>query len=172
MKSDDVGGGASRTTEPAVGSSSGTDVDLREYLGVVVAALDRRSAELRAADLRFDEERDRRYTEIATEREKALKIKETADLAALSLAREIQDYKDEKANELRSQIERERGDYATQADLKGAVEKIEAALKPLADFVALQQGRQQGVGLSANAVVIVITIVLAAVAILYSGSHP
>ena len=49
-------------------------------------------------------ERDRRYAEVNIEREKALKIKETADLAALQLAREIQSYKDEKANELREQI--------------------------------------------------------------------
>ena len=97
-------------------------VPLREYLAAV-----------RESDVRFNTERDRRYTEVNLEREKALKIKETADLAALELAREIQTYKDEKANELRSQIERERGSYITQAELK-----------PLADFVARQQGRQGG----------------------------
>jgi hypothetical protein len=97
-------------------------VPLREYLAAV-----------RESDVRFGAERDRRYTEVNLEREKALKIKETADLAALELAREIQTYKDEKANELRSQIERERGSYITQAELK-----------PLADFVARQQGRQGG----------------------------
>ena len=97
-------------------------VPLREYLAAV-----------RESDVRFGAERDRRYTEVNLEREKALKIKETADLAALELAREIQNYKDEKANELRSQIERERGSYITQAELK-----------PLADFVARQQGRQGG----------------------------
>ena len=54
---------------------------------------------------KFNHERDRRYAEVTQEREKALKIKEVADLAALQLAREIQTYKDEKANELRTQIE-------------------------------------------------------------------
>lgn len=83
---------------------------------------------LREGDLRFLEERDRRYTEVNIEKEKALKIKETADLAALSLAREIQTYKDEKANELREQINSERGLYATKDDLRAAVEKIEAGL--------------------------------------------
>jgi hypothetical protein len=83
---------------------------------------------LREGDLRFDEERDRRYTEVSIEKEKALKIKETADLAALGLAREIQTYKDEKANELREQINSERGLYATKDDLQAAVEKIEAGL--------------------------------------------
>lgn len=97
-------------------------VTLREYLEAVAA------------------ERDRRYQEVNLEREKALKIKETADLAALQLAREIQTYKDEKANELRSQIERERGNYVTRGDLAALSDKVEAALKPLTTFVAGSRG--------------------------------
>ena len=89
---------------------------------------------------KFMAERDRRYAEVGVEREKALKIKEVADLAALQLAREIQTYKDEKANELRSQIERERGNYASRSDLKALESKIEATVKPLAEFVARSRG--------------------------------
>lgn len=149
MEEDPGGGGASITTENAAGSSTGTDVSLREHFTA-----------LRVADRRFYEERDRRYAEIATEREKALKIKETADLAALSLAREIQTYKDEKANDLRTQIERERGSYATQNDLRGAIEKIEATLKPLIEFVTQQRGKREQSGdqratLSAGTAIIV-----------------
>src|ERR1700684_1324704 len=77
---------------------------------------------LRMADERFMAERDRRYLEVNIEKEKALKIKETADLAALSLAREIQSYKDEKANQLREQIGGERGLYATKTDLAAAMD--------------------------------------------------
>ena len=157
--SDDAGGGASRSTDPAAGSSAATDVSLREFF-----------AALREADLRLDDERDRRYTELAIEREKALKIKETADRAALGLAREIQTYKDEKANELRAQIESERGSYATQNDLRAAIEKIEATIKPLVEFTTIQQGRSQGVGLSANAVVVIVTLALAAIS-LYFVTH-
>jgi Flp pilus assembly protein TadB len=94
----------------------------------------------RLGDERFQAERDRRYAEVALEREKALRIKEDADKAALGLAREIQTYKDEKANELRSQIERERGTYVTQSDLTGAVEKLEATIQPIAQWIASQQG--------------------------------
>ena len=83
---------------------------------------------------RFEQERDRRYTEVGQEREKALAIKETADLAALELAREIQTYKDEKANQLREQINSERGLYLT---------KTEA--KPLFEFVSSSTGRAGGV---------------------------
>jgi hypothetical protein len=72
----------------------------------------------------LDAERDRRYKEVAEEREKAAKIKERGDETALLLAREIQTYKDEKANDLRSQIDRERGTYATQSDIKMLTEKL------------------------------------------------
>ena len=77
---------------------------------------------------KFETERDRRYAEVNTEKEKALKIKETADLTALQLAREIQTYKDEKANELRSQIESERGTYVSKDELNAAVAKLEARI--------------------------------------------
>jgi len=93
---------------------------------------------IRALDDRFMAERDRRYAEVNIEREKALKIKETADLAALQLAREIQSYKDEKANELREQISSERGMYATNKDIE-----------PLKSFVSSQTGR--GIGMNALA---------------------
>jgi hypothetical protein len=103
----------------------GETVPLKEHL-----------AALREADLRFNEERDRRYAEVNIEREKALKIKETADLAALRLAREIQTYKDEKANELREQINSERGLYATNKDID-----------PIKSYVSSQTGR--GLGMNA-----------------------
>lgn len=95
---------------------------------------------LRDAEGRFASERDRRYTEVALEREKALKIKETADLAALGLAREIQTYKDEKANQLREQISSERGLYPTKDDLKGVEAKMDAKIDPLAAFMLQRQG--------------------------------
>jgi hypothetical protein len=106
---------------------------------------------LRAADMRFEEERDRRYTEVNIEREKALKIKETADLAALQLAREIQTYKDEKANELREQISSERGLYATNKDIE-----------PIKSYVSSQTGR--GLGMYALFGV-VMTLVMASIAV-------
>jgi hypothetical protein len=102
-------------------------VSLKEHFETVMLLNDRILAE-----------RDRRYSEVNIEREKALKIKETADLAALGLARDIQIYKDEKANELREQISSERGIYATKEDIE-----------PLKTFVNAQTGR--GVGMNALA---------------------
>ena len=87
----------------------------------------------------LSQERDRRYSEVAAEKDRALRIKEDGDEKALNLARDIQVYKDEKANELRTQIERERGTYATHADLKALSDKLEITLKPILNYVA-QQG--------------------------------
>ena len=56
---------------------------------------------IRQGDLSVQRERDRRYAEVALEKEKALKVREEADNKALDLARQIQTYKDEKANQLR-----------------------------------------------------------------------
>lgn len=78
--------------------------------------------------------------------QRAIEIKETADAKALDLARQIQIYKDEKANELRAQIESERGNYATRVDLSALAEKtsleianlgirFDEAMKPIAAFM-------------------------------------
>jgi vacuolar-type H+-ATPase subunit H len=123
-----------------------------------VATLKEHLEKLSVIDDRYRNERDRRYAEVAQARAEALKIKEEADKAALQLARDIQVYKDEKANELRSQIERERGTYVTQSDLKGATEKIEALIAPLLEFRSGEQGRRQGIGVSTGVLVSAITV--------------
>lgn len=93
---------------------------------------------------KFLDERDRRYTEVGIEREKALRIKETADLAALSLARESQVYKDQQADVMREKNLAASGVYATNTDLQLMVDKIEKSLKPLFEFVSSQQGASRG----------------------------
>lgn len=103
-----------------------------------VARLEERVAlltALREADERLYAERDRRYAEVDVEREKALRIKETADLAALQLAREIQTYKDEKANELREQINSERNLYPTKSQMYGYLVGAAAAGAAIAAIV-------------------------------------
>ena len=85
------------------------------------------SEALRAADRRFNDERDRRYTEVNIEKEKALKIKETADLAALSLARESQVYQQRQNDIIRDKNLSESGVYATNASLSALGEEIRAS---------------------------------------------
>jgi hypothetical protein len=78
---------------------------------------------------RLSAERDRRYAEVNTEKEKALAIKTEADKTALGLQRDVQTYKDEKANNLREQIGSERGNYASKDDVTAASREFEARLK-------------------------------------------
>lgn len=137
--------------------------DLQRPNGWTINTYAAHNEALRQAEEKFQDERDRRYLEVDIEKEKALKIKETADLAALGLAREIQTYKDEKANELREQINSERGLYASKDDLTAAVSKLEVTIKPLLDYVAVSQGRQQGIGQSASVLYGAIIILLAVV---------
>jgi hypothetical protein len=117
--------------DPEPMAARGVPVPITNVSSWTVDAAMQHFTALREADHNFYNERDRCYAEVAVEREKALKIKETADLAALELARQIQEYKDEKANELRSQIEREQGERATKSELQAAVEKVETQIKPL-----------------------------------------
>lgn len=82
-------------------------------------------SKLSRAEERFEEERDRRYSEVAEARAEALKIKERADEKALDLSAEVQRYKDAKANELREQIGEERSEMATKSELAAAVERFD-----------------------------------------------
>lgn len=100
-------------------------VSLREHFETVIQL-----------NVRISEERDRRYAEVNIEREKALKIKEEADRRALELAREIQAFRDEKANGLLDLVKSERGSYATNKDLE-----------PVKGYIASQTGR--GLGMNA-----------------------
>jgi hypothetical protein len=108
---------------------------------------------------KFQEERDRRYSEVNTEREKALKIKEEADKAALGLAREIQTYKDEKANQLREQINSERGSLSSKEEVAALKREIDAAMAPLHAYVASMAGQVKQADASRLNVVSVVSIV-------------
>jgi Skp family chaperone for outer membrane proteins len=101
---------------------------------------------MRKLQAELDDERDRRYAEVTAEREKALKIKETADRTALELDREIRAYKDEQANNLRRQIDSERGLYVTHAEMVAHAEKTDAVVTPILEYIASTRGQNQGAG--------------------------
>lgn len=137
--------------------------------GWTVGTLKFHNDALRNAERELLDERDRRYAEVNVEREKALKIKETADLAALGLAREIQDYKDNKAEDRRAITERESGTYATKEDLVNAIKEIAATIRPLTEYVAAQRGRSGGLSsgwVYLGGAVVLLTNVISIVALL------
>jgi hypothetical protein len=99
---------------------------------------------MRVEASRFNEAQDRRYAEVNIEREKALKIKETADRDAMELAREAQSYKEKQNDTLRERTLMDSGVYATKGDLAKVADGIIASLKPLFDFVSSQGGSGAG----------------------------
>lgn len=126
---------------------------------------------IRQGDQALQEERDRRYAEVNVEKEKALKIKETADLAALQLAREIQTYKDEKANELREQISRERGLYATRDDLASTQREFQLALKPINDFVSGANKVDTARRLDLSTLLTILGLIVVAIGVVFAIVH-
>ncbi len=135
--------------------------NLRTPVGWTLETWAAHSKDMREMQDKLDAMNDRRLTEVQRERDKAAEIKERADDKALDLAREIQKYKDEKANELREQINSERGHYASKSDLIASIEKVDAQLKPINDFIAQSQGRGQGVNSSWQTLVAIGTLVVA-----------
>jgi hypothetical protein len=142
---------------PITGSGEHATVSYLDYLLAI-----------RAGDAALQAERDRRYAEVDVEREKALKIKEVADLAALQLAREIQTYKDEKANELREQISSERGLYASKADLSTLREYFDALHRPVLEFIAGQRQVDTVKRLDIGQLVQVLAVMVAIAAVLFA----
>lgn len=84
--------------------------------------------------------------------QRALQIKEVGDGKALDLQKETQQYKDEKANELREQINSERNLYVTRAEFK-----------PVLDYIAAEQGKSTGLNaawvLVSGAIVVAVAII-------------
>jgi hypothetical protein len=141
-----------------------------EVLAEIIQIRETHRLELAAMDSRLREERDRRYAEVALEREKALKIKEEADKAALALQRLDQTYKDEQGNKLREQINSERNTYVTTDQLAAAVREMTSKIQPLNDYVSGQQGKGQG----GDRIVQILGLLLLAVSVafgVYAGTH-
>jgi hypothetical protein len=120
---------------------------------------------MREAENRLRDEIDRRYRDVDVEREKAVRIKEEADAQALQLARDIQTYKDMKANELREQIASERGLYATKNDVAALVDKFETMMKPVNEYIAADRGKDVGVTDNRALIVAIVTVISALILI-------
>ena len=123
-----------KTIQPVGSIPSGWTIDTFAYY----------QEQMRQADIRFGDERDRRNVEGKELTAVALKIKETADLAALTLARDSQTLKEAQNDAMRDKQLGESGIYATNASVTKAFEELNAelskTLKPLVDFVAKAQG--------------------------------
>ena len=122
---------------------------------------------LRKADQEMALERDRRYTEGAGLRAEALKIKETADLAALTLARESQTYKEQQADAMRDKTLGESGLYATNSSVTHAIAELKGWLQPFVDYVAADKGKTKGSEVTWNKIYATIAAIAGVAAVFY-----
>ena len=127
---------------------------------------------LREADMRFENERDRRYTEVNIEKEKALKIKETADLAALQLARESQSLKELQNDALRDKTLSESGIYATNASVTNLFDQMSIKIQAVLDQVSTIKGNSKGSEMTWGKIAGTATVLIAVFIALRTGAHP
>lgn len=144
------GGGASRSTDPAAGTSSATDVSLREYLVALINAVERRS--------------DERFEAMKHDVEAAFKSSQ----AAISKAELATEHRFEAVNEFRAVLSDQQRDLVTRQVLNSVAEKLEAAiarnredLAVLEKRLTLREGQTIGSRITGGVLVTVITVSIA-----------
>lgn len=140
----EAGGGASRSTEPATGSSAATDVSLREHLAQRLheteRRLDERYHDLREADWRFSQERDLRYREQREADRRFDQAQRESLLLAQGLQREVDREHFAHLNESAARSIEERGHFAT----REALEALKESVADLREEVAARLDRELG----------------------------
>ncbi len=131
--SDELGGGASRTTDPAAGTSTATDVSLREYLTALISAAEKRS------DERFEAMKAAVAASFDSS-EKAILKAEAADKTRF-----------ESFNEFNQRIDTILSNTVTRETLDALLEKLEQAiarnredLDALSKRIAIREGEIHG----------------------------
>ena len=129
----DEGGGASRTTDPAAGSSAATDVSLREYLMAQITAAEKRS------DLRFESMKE----QVLSAFESSQRAIDKADIAT--------EKRFEGVNEFRAALSDQASRFVTTETLNSLGDKLEASIErnrddldKLSKRIDLREGEVQG----------------------------
>lgn len=107
---DELGGGASRSTEPAAGTSQATDVSLREYLTALISAVEKRS--------------DARFEAMKATVETAFSTAQTA----IDKAEEATEKRFEGVNEFRAALSDQANQFVTKETIDALVAKLEAQI--------------------------------------------
>jgi uncharacterized protein with von Willebrand factor type A (vWA) domain len=143
----DEGGGASRSTEPATGTSAATDVSLREYL---MAAI---QAEARRSDARFDA------------MQQAVDAAFASSQRAIDKTNEALEARFEGVNEFRATLSDQASNFVTKDALASLTDKLQAAidqnrkdLDALEKRLDLKEGQEAGSRLTTGTLVTVITV--------------
>ena len=137
--SHDDGGGASRSTDPASGSSAATDVSLREYLTSLIDAVEKRS------DARFDAMKE-----------------------AVAKVAEANEKRFDSVNEFRQTLSDQAAQFVTRDTLGALADKLQSGidrnredLDTLAQRLDLSQGEAAGSRITKASLYTVITVATA-----------
>ena len=147
------GGGASRTTEPAAGSSAATDVSLKEYMSLRFNGLETLfKAEISRVDgdiLSLGElQEERRKND-----QQAVQVAKTTADATLSAHNGLIKQMREQAETAQRALDTLTAKYATKEDLKHMDSTIDLRLEAIESKLTLKQGEQAGVRLTQAAMV-------------------
>lgn len=130
---EDLGGGASRSTDPAAGTSSATDVSLREYLMAQINAAEQRS------DIRFEAMKE----QVAAAFDSSQRAIDKADIAT--------EKRFEGVNEFRAALSDQATRFVTTQTLEALGDKLQAAIErnredldALSQRVDLREGVTEG----------------------------
>jgi hypothetical protein len=142
MRKED-GGGASRSTDPARGSSEGTDVSLREYLHAEIQAVEHRS------EARFESMQ-----------------------RAVDLALEANDRRFEGVNEFRQTLSDQAANFVTRDAMSSLNEKLQAAiernsadLRLLSQRIDRREGEESGARITKGTLYSALVVAIAALGI-------
>lgn len=151
----DPGGGASRSTDPAAGSSAATDVSLREHLTSVIDAFERRS--------------DERFEAMKTMVDTAFATAQTAiDKADVATEKRF-----EGVNEFRAQLSDQAARFVTREVMDALADKLLSQidrnrqdLDALAKRVDLREGQSIGTKITTGVLVTIATLGIGAVGLI------
>jgi hypothetical protein len=126
---------------------------------------------------KFENERDRRYSDLRAADQRALQIKETADATALVLAAQLQAEKDERKNDVLARWDVDRNTFLTRAEYANAhqnlVDRMDTAagntmgkVEQLERALNLSQGASGGIQRFRQNQTAIITLVIAVAAII------
>ncbi len=153
MRAEGEGGGASRSTDPAAGTSAATDVSLREYLTALISAAESRS------DARFEA------------------MKQTVETAfhasqvAVGKAEEATAKRFDGVNEFRAALSDQAATFVSRPTIDALVEKLEAQidrnrqdLDALARRIDVREGQLQGSKVTIGNLIALVTVAAAIIA--------
>ena len=146
------GGGASRSTDPATGTSTATDISLREYLVSLIAATER------ASDARFEAMKQMVDNAFKSSQE------------AIRKAEAATEKRFESVNEFRAVLTDQQRHLVTRDVLNSVADKLQASidrnrddLDSLAKRLDLREGQEAGQRLTMGTLVAIITVAVAVI---------